>query len=182
MTNNPWTTKSKQKIYENPWIRLDEHQVVNPSGNDGIYGVVHFKHIAIGIIPLDEHGNTWLVGQYRYAMQEYSWEIPEGGGSLHVHPPESSLRELKEETGMWAGQWTLLQKMTLSNSVTDETGLIYLARDLSFGEPEPTETEQLAVKKVKLDDAIQMVLDGEITDSLSVAGLLRMKVWAGDSR
>lgn len=173
---NPWHTLGSKPVYDNPWISLEEHQVINPSGKEGIYGVVHFKNIAIGIIPIDEDGYTWLVGQYRYPLQAYSWEIIEGGGLLAVDPLESAKRELKEETGMTAESWDLiLPKMHLSNSVTDEYGMVYIAKGLTEGLAEPTETEDLQLKRVPLEDAYQMVLDGAITDSLSVAGLLMVR-------
>jgi 8-oxo-dGTP pyrophosphatase MutT (NUDIX family) len=172
---NPWLTKSIEKRYENDWIRIEHHEVVNPSGNDGIYGVVHFKNIAIGIIPLDEDNNTWLVGQYRYPLKTYSWEIPEGGGLHQDDPFDSAKRELKEETGMEAGHWELIQKIHISNSVTDEYGLVYLATDLVYGPSSPTETEELVIKKVPFQEVVEMVLNGQITDSLSVVGILKAK-------
>ena len=97
---NPWTTLSTDNIYENPWIKLEQHQVINPAGGKGIYGKIHFKNKAIGIVALDENQNTWLVGQHRYPLNEWSWEIPEGGGPLEIDPLESAKRELKEETGL----------------------------------------------------------------------------------
>lgn len=170
---NPWKTTAVKPIYDNPWISLEEHEVINPSGNPGIYGVVHYKNIAIGIIPVDENGYTWLVGQHRYPLKEYSWEIIEGGGLLGVDPLESAKRELKEETGMTAENWELiLPKMHLSNSVSDEYAMIYIAKGLTEGIAEPTETEDLTLKHIPLQEALQMVLDEKITDSLSVAGLL----------
>ena len=175
-TENPWKTLSSKEIYENPWISLTEHQVVNPGGGKGIYGKVHFKNLAIGILVLDEDANTWLVGQYRYPLNEYSWEIPEGGGFLGTDPLESAKRELKEETGITANSWTEIQHIHLSNSVSDELGIIYLARELIYGEAEPEETEQLTICKLPFDKAFEMVLNGEITDSLSVAAILKVKV------
>lgn len=173
---NPWITLSSQKIYENPWISLTEHKVINPGGGNGIYGEVHFKNLAIGIIPLDKDNNTWLVGQYRYALKQYSWEIPEGGGLLDDDPLLSAKRELLEETGIKADEWIEIQKIHLSNSVSDELGLIYLARQLSFGESSPEESEDLIVRKLPFETAYQMVLNGEITDSLSVAAILKVKI------
>jgi 8-oxo-dGTP pyrophosphatase MutT (NUDIX family) len=173
--NNPWKTLSSKEVYSNRWIQVEEHQVINPSGGNGIYGKVHFKNKAIGIIPLDEHGNTWLVGQYRYTLQEYSWEIPEGGGPIGTPPLESAQRELKEETGITAKQWQLIMRMHTSNSVTDEEAFLFLAEDLVFGESYLEETEaDLVVRKLPFRDAVQMVLNGEITDSLTVAGILKV--------
>lgn len=175
MNKNPWTTLATREVYQNRWIRVEEHDVLNPSGGKGIYGKVHFKHKAVGIIPVDRHGNTWLVGQYRYTLNEYSWEIPEGGGSLLADPLEAAKRELKEETGLSANHWTLLARLHTSNSVTDEEGFIFLAEDLTVGEDEREETEaDLVVKKLPISEAIGMVMNGQITDSLSVAGLLML--------
>lgn len=174
--NNPWIIISGEVKYENPWIKLTEHQVINPSGGSGIYGEVHFKNLAIGVIVLDENQNTWLVGQYRFPLKQYSWEIPAGGGQLGSDPLETAKRELQEETGMIANSWLEIQRMHLSNSVSDELAIIYLARHLSYGNAEPEETEQLQLKKMTFDEAYQLVLAGEITDSLSVAAILKVKI------
>jgi 8-oxo-dGTP pyrophosphatase MutT (NUDIX family) len=170
---NPWTTLSVREIYENRWIKVDEHQVINPSGGPGIYGKVHFKNKAIGIVPCDEQGNTWLVGQWRYPLNEWSWEIPEGGGPVGEEPLASAKRELREETGLAAREWTMIQRTHLSNSVSDEEGFIFLAEGLTQGKSELDETEaDLRVWKLPFRDAVQMVVEGKITDSLSVMGLL----------
>ena len=169
---NPWTTLSGEIKYDNRWIQVTEFQVLNPSGGKGIYGKVHFKNKAIGIIALDEHDHTWLVGQYRYTLNQWSWEIPEGGGAFDTTPLESAKRELKEETGLTASRWSLLSRIHLSNSVSDEEGFVFLAEDLTYGESELEETEaDLKVKKLPLKEAIAMVDQGIITDSLSVIGL-----------
>ncbi|MDX5478084.1 NUDIX domain-containing protein [Fontibacter flavus] len=174
MMENPWKTKSKRVIYENPWIKLEEHDVVIPSGKDGIYGKVSFKNKALGIIPIDEQGNTWLVGQYRYPLDEYSWEIPMGGGPIAKDILDSAQRELKEETGLLAEKWTMIMRIHTSNSVTDEEGFVFLAENLSQGETAFEETEQLQILKLPLKDAVQKVMDGEITDGISIAGLLKV--------
>ncbi len=175
-TNNPWQINSETPVYNNPWIEVTEFEVINPGGGTGIYGKVHFKNIAIGIVALDENLNTYLVGQYRFPLNEYSWEIPEGGGNLDAEPIESAKRELLEETGITARNWLLIQRMHLSNSVSDEVALIYLARDLSFGKSQPEETEQLTIKKLAFNEAFRMVCNGTITDSMSVAGILKVKL------
>lgn len=175
MVKNPWETISKKEVYDNDWINVEEHNVINPSGNQGIYGKVHFKNKAIGIIPLDEDNNTWLVGQYRYTLDEYSWEIPMGGGDMNVDTLESAKRELKEETGLSAEHWEKLFRIHTSNSATDEEGFVFLATELSEGETEFEDTEDIEVKKVPFNMAVEMVLNGEITDSLSIAGILWMK-------
>ncbi len=174
MTENPWKTLEKTTIYENPWISLEQHDVVNPAGKPGIYGKVHFKNRAMAIIPMDQEGNTWLIGQYRYPLDVYSWEIPMGGGPIEIELLESAKRELKEETGLSAEKWTQIMKIHTSNSVTDEEGFIYLAEELTQGETEFEETEVLQVKKIPFRDALEMVMSGEITDSLSIAGILKV--------
>lgn len=174
-TANPWKTLSEQQVYENPWIRVEEHQVLNPAGGRGIYGKVHFKNKAIGIIALDEEDNTWLVGQWRYPLGEWSWEIPEGGGLNPSAILESAQRELKEETGLTATTWTKIQRVHLSNSVSDEEGFLFLAEGLTAGEKELEETEaDMKVWKLPFAEALQLVLDGKITDSLSVTGILKV--------
>jgi len=173
---NPWKITYQKDIYDNPWINLTEYQVINPSGNPGIYGKIHFKNIAIGILPLDEEMNTYLVGQFRFALGQYSWEMPEGGGPLGIDPIESAKRELLEETGLKAQHWTALVRIHLSNSVSDELSIVYLARGLAQFEAEPEDTEQLIVKKLPFDTVYQMVCDGDITDSMTVAAVLRLKL------
>lgn len=172
---NPWKTISVKEVYTNPWIKLDEHQVINPAGGEGIYGKVHFKNKAIGIIPLDQENNTWIVGQYRYALNEWSWEIPEGGGSLDIDTLTSAKRELKEETGLSAENWTEIARTHLSNSVSDEIGIVYLAENLIEGNSQLEETEfGMEIKKLPFEKVLAMVNNGEITDSLSVIGILKL--------
>jgi 8-oxo-dGTP pyrophosphatase MutT (NUDIX family) len=171
---NPWQTLNEKTAYENPWISVSHREVINPSGGPGIYGVVHFKNVAIGIVPLDEEQNTWLVGQYRYTLGQYSWEIPEGGGPLGIDLLASAQRELIEETGITAQKWSPLLEMHLSNSVTDEYAVAYLAEGLSFGESHPEETEQLHVRKLPFQEVVEMVLRGDITDSLSMVAILKV--------
>lgn len=170
---NPWKQLSSRKIYDNPWIAVTEDKVINPRGGEGIYGKVSFKNKAIGIIPIDEEQNTWIVGQYRYTLDEYSWEIPMGGGDRDIDVLESAKRELKEETGLRAERWTNIMRIHTSNSVTDEEGFIFLAQDLRQGETEFDETEDLMIRKIKLKEAIDMVMAGDITDAISIAGLLK---------
>lgn len=173
---NPWTVLESEEIYDNNWIKLTEHQVLNPAGGKGIYGEVHFKNIAIGILPLDESLNTWLVGQYRFPTKTYSWEIVEGGGPLSDDPLASAKRELEEETGLSATKFTEIQRMYLSNSVSDEMAIVYVAQGLTFGISSPEETEELMVKKLPFNEAYQMVMKGEITDSISVAAILKTHI------
>jgi len=174
--DNPWKITSQKEIYTNPWIQLTEYQVINPSGKPGIYGKVHFKNLALGVIPLDDDLNTYLVGQYRFTIDQYTWEMPEGGGPIGIEPLESIKRELLEETGLKASRWTELQRIHLSNSVSDELGIAYLARGLEQFEAQPEETEQLVVRKLPFEEVYQMVLAGHITDSLTVAAVLRVKL------
>lgn len=171
---NPWTTLSKRPIYKNAWIDVSEHQVINPSGKPGIYGKVSFLNKAIGIIPVDQDLHTWLVGQYRYTLDEYSWEIPMGGGLLEEDILENAKRELKEETGLIAARWTEIMRIHTSNSVTDEEGFVFLAQELTLGATDFDETEQLELWKLPLREAIQLVMDGKITDAISIAGLLKV--------
>ncbi len=173
---NPWTILNQKEIYENPWIQLTEFQVINPKGGEGIYGKVHYKHLAVGVIPLDENWNTWLVGQYRFPLGEYSWEIPEGGGRMDEDPVEAAKRELKEETGLVAKSWKKILTMHLSNSVSDELSVIYLARELEEQLATPEETEELLVKKLPFDEAFGMVESGMITDAMSVAAIQQIKI------
>ncbi|NNL07286.1 MAG: NUDIX hydrolase [Gammaproteobacteria bacterium] len=171
---NPWKQQSNRQIFENPWFRVEEDNVINPGGGLSHYGKILFKNIAIGIVPLDENNNTWLVGQYRYVPDCYSWEIPMGGGPLHINPLESAKRELREETGLSAASWETLMHLHTSNSVTDERGVVYVARELSQGATAFEETEDLRVMRLPLKEAVERVIAGEITDAVSVAALLRL--------
>lgn len=173
---NPWTTLSSEKVYDSPWISLTKHDVLNPGGNPGTYSVVHFKNLAIGILPLDKDYNTWIIGQYRYPIDMYTWEIPEGGGKIGVDPLDSAKRELHEEAGISAAKWTKIQEMHLSNSASDEFCILYVAQELSFGESEPEDDEQLEVRKIHFDELYNMVESGGITDSLTVAAVLKAKI------
>lgn len=171
---NHWKTINKKLIYSNPWIVLEEHEVITPGGREGIYGKVLFKNKAAAIIPLDEELNTWIVGQFRYTLGEYSWEIPMGGGQLGQSILENAKRELKEETGLTAAKWNMIMKIHPSNSVTNEEGYVFLAEDLIQGETEFEDTEDLEIQKLPLAEAIDKVMNGEITDAISVAGLLKV--------
>ncbi|WP_379087589.1 NUDIX domain-containing protein [Pedobacter sp. UC225_65] len=175
-SHNPWKVLNSKKIYDNNWISLTEHQVDQPIWWRGIYGEVHFKNIAIGILPLDEDLNTWLVGQYRFPLKSYSWEIIEGGGLLDIDPITSAQRELAEESGLIAQMFTEIQRLHLSNSVSDELAIIYLAQGLQLGKSSPEETEELVIRKLPFDEAYHMVIDGTITDSMSVAAILKTKI------
>ncbi|QDA61084.1 NUDIX domain-containing protein [Hymenobacter jejuensis] len=172
-TRNPWQVVRTEIKYNNPWISVREDQVINPAGGPGIYGVVSMKNKALGIVPVDADGNTWLVGQYRYPLNEYSWEIPMGGGLVELDILESAQRELREETGMTARRWTNIARLHTSNSVTDEEGFVFLAEELEHGDVEPEETEELRLWKLPLAEAVQMAMDNRITDAISVIGLLK---------
>lgn len=174
-SKNPWQTISKRVIYDNPWIHVEEHAVINAAGNPGIYGVVEFKNYAIGILPIDAEGYTWLIGQHRYPFDAFTWEIPEGGGRIDQDPLDNAKRELAEEAGLIAGKWTLIQEIQVSNSVTNEIGFIYLAEDLSPTPPAPDEDEDLIIRKVHITEAYQMLDEGIIKDSLTVVALLKAR-------
>ena len=160
--------------YDNPWITVTHREVTAPTGVDGIYGVVHFKSRAVGVVPLDEELCTWLVGQWRYALDAWSWEIPEGGAPAGETALDAARRELVEECGLVATSWTRLLEIHTSNSVTDELGEVWLARGLDRVERAPDDTELLAVRRVTLDEALAMAMDGRITDSLSMAALMKL--------
>lgn len=176
MENNPWKTIRSKTVYENKWITVIEDEVLNPNGGAGIYGKVHFKNIAVGIVAMDKQRDIWLVGQYRYTLNSYSWEIPEGGCPDTEDPLEGAKRELKEETGLVAQHWLELFRMHLSNSVSDELAIVYLATGLLQEEANPEETEELKLKKIRLEQALEMVETGIITDSMSVAAITKVKL------
>ena len=169
-----WKTRSSKVIFDNPWMTVLEDRVVNPSGGENDYGHVRFKNRAVAIIPIDDSNNTWLVGQDRYTLAEYSWELPMGGAPKNEDPLEAAKRELREETGIRAARWTELMRLHTSNSITDEEGLVFVAKELSHGETEFEETEKLEIRRLPLTEAIAMAVNGKITDAISVAALLRI--------
>jgi ADP-ribose pyrophosphatase len=173
---NSWTTLGSELKFETPWIKVTQYDVLNPAGKPGIYGVVSFKNLAIGVVPLDKDYNTWLVGQWRYPLKQYSWEICEGGCPVGTAPLETAKRELKEETGLIAHKYTEIGSIHTSNSVCDETGFLYIAQDLELTESEPEESEDLQLKKLPFDEAYKMVMDGVITDSLSQVAILKTRI------
>ncbi len=170
--SNPWKTIHHRMVYENPWIHVREDAVIRPDGEPGIYGVIHMKSKAIGIIPIDERENIYLVGQYRYTIDQYSWEIPKGGCLGGEEFLVAAKRELLEETGLEARSWRLLGRTHLSNSVTDDEAYYYLATDLVQHEARPEGTEKLQCQRIPFEEALRMVLAGEITDSLTMIAIL----------
>jgi 8-oxo-dGTP pyrophosphatase MutT (NUDIX family) len=176
---NPWITLTVRRVYGNPWLELWEERVLDPSGSPALYGKVCFHNKAVGIIPLDEHGHTWLVGQYRYCLNQYSWEIPMGGSPHSALPLETAKRELREETGLAARRWEQILHLHTSNSVTDEEGYVFTAEELEHGEPEFESTEKIEIRRLPVAEALRMVLTGEITDAVSVAGLLKLAALRG---
>ena len=176
MKRGPWTTVKEEVRYETPWIRITHHDILDPSGRQGIYGTVHFKNLAIGVVALDEDLNTWIVGQYRYPIEAYSWEIPEGGGKRDIPPLDSAKRELREEAGIKAANWREILRMDLSNSASDEHAILYVAQGLTFHAPQPDHDEQLELRKLPFDELYAMVARGEVLDSLTVAAVLKVKL------
>jgi 8-oxo-dGTP pyrophosphatase MutT (NUDIX family) len=175
---NPWKTKVTTDIYDNPWISVHEDQVIRPDGKPGIYGVVHFKNKAIGILAIEDD-HIYLVGQYRYPLKSYSWEIPEGGCPEDENPLSAAQRELFEEAGLTASSWRELGRSHLSNSVSDEEAIFYLATGLTEGVPEPDGCEELILKRVRFSEAVRMAMNGEITDALSIIAIMHYALLKG---
>ncbi|HEX8708543.1 MAG TPA: NUDIX hydrolase [Pyrinomonadaceae bacterium] len=172
---NPWHVSGSRSVYDNAWISVREDTVIRPDGQEGIYGVVHFKNTAIGILAVED-GYIYLVGQYRYPLGQYSWEIPEGGCPGDEDPLGAAQRELAEETGLRAEKWEKLGESHLSNSVSDEYAIWFLATGLTQGEDRPEGTEQLSVRRVAFGDAVEMVLAGRITDALSQLAIMSYRL------
>jgi len=171
---NPWKTLATRPIYETPWFSVRRDDVLRPDGQPGTYSVVHSERLAVGVVPLWDDGTVTLVGQWRYPLDAYSWEIPEGGGDLHGDPIEAARMELREEAGIEARSWTSLGLCHTSNCWTDEVAHLFLARDLVQGEAQPGGDEEIATRRVPVSEAIAMALDGRITDAMSIIALLRL--------
>jgi 8-oxo-dGTP pyrophosphatase MutT (NUDIX family) len=171
---SPWHRRSRRVAYENQWVTVWHDEVTRPDGRPGIYGVVHFANLAVGVVPIDDEDRVVLVGQFRYTVDAYSWEIPEGGVPPDEDPLEGARRELREETGIEAAEWRELGRIHLSNSISDESGIVYLATGLTDGAPSPDGTEDLEIRRVPFAEALEMTRDGRITDMLSVVGLQRV--------
>jgi 8-oxo-dGTP pyrophosphatase MutT (NUDIX family) len=174
-TANPWRRVSRRVAYENPWLTLWHDDVIRPDGEPGIYGIVHFRHRAIGVVPLDVgRDGVLLVGQFRYTLDRYSWEIPEGGGGFDESPEEAARRELAEETGYTGGSWRELCRCDLSNSVTDEVAILFVATDLVAGPSSPEGTERLQQRWLPFAEAMAMIESGEISDAMSILALQQL--------
>lgn len=169
-----WTPRQSRLVYENPWIKVTEHRPIAPTGREALYGIVHMKNLALGVVPLHEDGTVTLVGQHRFVFGDYSWEIPEGGGTIGEDPVEHARRELAEEAGLAATDMRQILAFQLSNSVTDETGFVYLATGLTAVAAEPDENEDIAVVRVPFREALDLAMAGEIRDMITVASLLRV--------
>jgi 8-oxo-dGTP pyrophosphatase MutT (NUDIX family) len=173
VVSGPWTRRTRRVAYENAWITIWHDEVIRPDGEPGIYGVVHFANRAVGVLVLDDADRVLLVGQHRYTLDLFSWEIPEGGVPAGESTLEGARRELREETGIEAADWVEIARSHLSNSVSDEEAVLYLATGLSHGVATPDGTEALAVQWVPFDVVLSMTLDGQITDALTVLAVQR---------
>lgn len=171
----PWTRVSRRVVHQNPWITIYHDDVVRPDGTPGIYGVVHFENHAVGVVAIDDRDRVALVAQHRYALDHRSWEIPEGGAPADESPLEGAQRELREEAGVVASDWREIARLHVSNSVTDEEAILFLATGLTHGPTalESTETD-LTLEWMAFGEALAMVLDGRITDAMSVVALQRI--------
>ena len=172
-TVGPWRRRGRRLAYANPWLEVFHDDVDRPDGSPGIYGVVHFRTQAVGVVAVGDDGRLLLVGQHRYTLDEYSWEIPEGGVEHGEPLVDGARRELREETSYEASEWRQLCRMTVSNSVTDERGAILLATRLRAGEAAPEATEDLAVRWATLDDVLAEMESGAIHDLITLAGVSR---------
>ena len=176
----PWQRLDSETVYDNPWISVSHQNVITPAGTDGIYGVIHFKSRAIGIIPVDDENHTWLVRQFRYTLHRYLWEIPMGGGKLDEDPLLCAQRELREETGLSATRWQEIMRLHISKSVTDEEGVVFVAKGLTHGEQQLEHSEaDLELLRLPLSEAIQWAQEGKITDVISCAALLKLALLKG---
>jgi 8-oxo-dGTP pyrophosphatase MutT (NUDIX family) len=170
----PWTRRSRRVAYDNPWITIWHDDVARPDGSPGIYGVVHFANLAVGAVVLDDADRVLLVGQHRYTLDAYSWEIPEGGVPPGESALEGGIREVREETGVVADGWREVVRFHLSNSISDEAGVIFAAHAVEHGVASPEPSEDLAIRWLPFEDALAMTTDGRITDAMTIMGLQRI--------
>lgn len=175
-SRNPWTTTASRVVYQNPWISVREDQVIRPDGRPGIYGVVDIRP-SIGVVALDDQDRIVLVGQWRYALNRYSWEIPRGGS----HPGEIDMltvaqRELAEETGVLAAHWRRLGPVDICNGVANDVQTLFLATGLTATDRRLDPEEDIAVEWHPFDEAVRMALDGRITEVCSIAAILQVAI------
>ncbi|ESQ87002.1 DNA mismatch repair protein MutT [Asticcacaulis sp. AC460] len=169
-----WKSLRHQVVFENPWIRIESHDVVAPTGRECHYGLVRFANRAVGVLPLFDDGTVALVGQARFALGTFSWEMPEGGVPEGEDTLDGAKRELREETGYRADTWQEILRFDMSNSVTDEVAVLYLATGLKPGDVEPDETENLFAARVPFSQLLKAVIMGQVRDGLTVASVLRV--------
>ncbi|MFL5297690.1 MAG: NUDIX domain-containing protein [Phenylobacterium sp.] len=161
--------------FESDWISVIDQTAIAPTGKPARYGLVRFKNLAIAVLPIHDDGTVTLVGQHRFPLADYSWELPEGGAPHAEDPLDGAKRELAEETGLQAAEWREVMRAQLSNSITDERMVGYLALGLSEGAAAHTadETEALAIARVPFREVLDAALAGHLPDMLTVAMLLR---------
>lgn len=180
--DNPWTVLGRTEIYRDPWLAVHQHEVLNPVGRPHRYTTVHLVRYGIGVLPVDEQGCTWLVGQYRFPLRAYSWEIPEGGGDRDLPPQEGAARELREETGLTAARWLPVLDVDMSNGLSDERAFGFVAWELEQGAAEPEEAEVLVQRRLPLAEMYAMIDSGEIRDALTILVALRARQFAASGR
>ncbi|MES1200687.1 MAG: NUDIX hydrolase [Pseudomonadota bacterium] len=170
---DPWTIVSVRRSYETDWFAVDDHDVINPAGKPGHYGVIRIRRPAVGVLPIEADGGVHLVGQWRFPLKRYSWEMPEGGAEPGEDLEFCARRELEEETGFRAGRLQKILEMDLSNSLTDEHATAYLATELTPGTAQPEEVEVLKRRTAPFKEVLTRVVDGRIRDAITVATVLR---------
>ena len=174
----PLSIRGERPVFANPWIMGVDYHVETDAGLSFTYTIVHFRNWATGVVPLHEDGTVTVVGQHRFALDAYSWEIPEGGASEDEGPLAGAQRELAEEAGLVAETWQEILQMHLSNSVTDEHAYVYLATGLSAVEAQPEDTEDITIRRVPFAKVLEKVVKGEITDAVTVAAILKVSYMA----
>ncbi|WKL57414.1 NUDIX hydrolase [Asticcacaulis sp. ZE23SCel15] len=169
-----WQILTQKIEFENPWMRVESYDVIAPTGNPAHYGVTRFRNRAVAVVPLFDDGTVVIVGQQRFALNAYSWELPEGGVPDGEDPLEGAKRELAEEAGLKAEYWREIIQMDLSNSITDEVATGYLATGLTPAEGALDETESLEIRRIPFKDLLKAVISGQVRDSQTVVCALRI--------
>ena len=174
MNKEKWQLKKSKRVYSSEWMRVRQDDVIRADGSDGVYSVVELKG-GVGVVAVNNKKEIRLVGQYRFATDTYSWEIPKGSLDKFENPEkplDAAKRELEEETGLFAKKWEELTMVHTLMGYSNDKVYLFLATDLKQNKPHPDEVEDITIKFVTIQAFKNMVKKKEITDATSIAAVL----------